>query len=262
MPDLLVKQGLERYARGDAEGAVRLWLRVLAATPNHVQARIYLDGVRRASPDMVTRLEHEPVLADAPVVSPPKSAAGQSTATQPPIDGPWAGDATFGPALIVTSERAGLKLVRTPVVAAPEPSSGQLKGTEVATQERRLTECLDLHDFSGALQLAEAILRVAPAHSRAMAVRDECRKNLQAMYLSHLPDIKAVPQVKLEADEIIWLGLDHRAGFVLSQVDGVSNFEEIIEVSGMDQLECLKILAQLTDVGVIGAASAPTLAVH
>jgi CRP-like cAMP-binding protein len=61
----------------------------------------------------------------------------------------------------------------------------------------------------------------------------------------------AHPRVVLKDDEIIWLNLDHRAGFVLAQIDGSVSFEDLFEVCGMSRLDTARILAQLVEEGVI-----------
>ena len=45
--------------------------------------------------------------------------------------------------------------------------------------------------------------------------------------------------------------LDHRAGFVLSQVDGFLSFEDICDLSGMSRLQTLRTLALLLDREII-----------
>jgi len=45
--------------------------------------------------------------------------------------------------------------------------------------------------------------------------------------------------------------MDHRAGFVLSLVDGVSGVEAILDVCGMPRAEGLRILQELIDIGAI-----------
>jgi hypothetical protein len=60
-----------------------------------------------------------------------------------------------------------------------------------------------------------------------------------------------VPFVARDAREIPTLALDHRAGFVLSQIDGVSTIEMLIDVCGMDRLELLRILGGLVEQGVV-----------
>jgi hypothetical protein len=52
-------------------------------------------------------------------------------------------------------------------------------------------------------------------------------------------------------EQLRWLSIDHRAGFLLSHVDGVSSLEMILDVSGMPLLDALKILAELQQQRVI-----------
>jgi hypothetical protein len=49
----------------------------------------------------------------------------------------------------------------------------------------------------------------------------------------------------------VWLNLDHRAGFVLSQIDGEVNYEDLFSVSGMSRVDTARILSQLLRDGVI-----------
>jgi len=69
---------------------------------------------------------------------------------------------------------------------------------------------------------------------------------------SKVGDVKRKPMVLLAPDQLVWQDLDHRAGFILSQVDGASSFEDIIIISSMDRLEAMRILAHLIQDGVIG----------
>ncbi len=59
------------------------------------------------------------------------------------------------------------------------------------------------------------------------------------------------PRVCLAPDEIVWLNLDHRAGFVLAQIDGEVSYEDIFALSGMSRLDTSRILAQLVEEKVI-----------
>jgi hypothetical protein len=47
------------------------------------------------------------------------------------------------------------------------------------------------------------------------------------------------------------LSLDHRAGFLLSLVDGISTVEEILDMSGMTRLEALRLMYTLTQQNVV-----------
>src|SRR4051794_6051992 len=57
--------------------------------------------------------------------------------------------------------------------------------------------------------------------------------------------LMAVPSLALSAAELARLQLDHRAGFILSHVDGMSDVETILDVSAMPSAEALKILSEL-----------------
>ncbi len=55
----------------------------------------------------------------------------------------------------------------------------------------------------------------------------------------------AVPTLAISRAELSRLTLDHRSGFVLSHVDGVSDVETILDVSAMPNDEALCILGEL-----------------
>jgi hypothetical protein len=57
--------------------------------------------------------------------------------------------------------------------------------------------------------------------------------------------------VMVPREQLRWLSIDHRAGFLLSHVDGVSSLEMILDVSGMPTLDALKILCELAQQRVI-----------
>lgn len=70
--------------------------------------------------------------------------------------------------------------------------------------------------------------------------------------LSELPPTRptpvvmlAVPTLAMSRGELARLTLDHRAGFILSHVDGVSDVETILDVSAMPNDEALGILGEL-----------------
>src|SRR5664280_92260 len=102
-------------------------------------------------------------------------------------------------------------------------------------------------DFSGALEIAEILLSVDPSDLEAQRYATSCRDVLTQMYLSRLGGFDQVISVVLPAEELRWLNLDHRAGFLLSLVDGVSTIEELLDISGMSRLDALRIFATLRE---------------
>jgi hypothetical protein len=57
--------------------------------------------------------------------------------------------------------------------------------------------------------------------------------------------------VRLDAETLKRLPLDHRAGFLLSLMDGTLDLETVVEVSGMPRDEVLRIVRDLYDSGVV-----------
>jgi hypothetical protein len=137
---------------------------------------------------------------------------------------------------------------QNPVVASfslspPSPSNAP---EVLAMKDRYATG-----DFSGALIVAEGILAENPRHEEALRCQTRCTDVLSQMYLARLGSLAQVVRVALSGDQIRWLSLDHRAGFLLSLVDGQSSIETLLDISGMPRLEALRILFGLLDQRVI-----------
>ena len=116
---------------------------------------------------------------------------------------------------------------------------------------REMQERFSLGDYSGALVIAEALLEEEPGNAEAARFADSCRSVLEQMYTARLGPLDRVPFVAVPREQLRWLSLDHRAGFVLSHVDGLSSLEEIVDVSGMASLDTLRILFELVQQRVI-----------
>jgi hypothetical protein len=150
-------------------------------------------------------------------------------------------------------------------VPAPEPrakparskASGQAHrittkpGVAAVDQEREMRDRFSLGDYTGALSVAEAILETNPQNAEAMAFAENCRSVLRQMYTARLGPLDRVPMVMVPPDQLRWLSIDHKAGFLLSHVDGVSSLEMILDVSGMPTLDALRILCELAQQRII-----------
>ena len=109
----------------------------------------------------------------------------------------------------------------------------------------------DVGDFTGALELANSILEEQPEHVDAQLYADHCKDTLKQMYISNLGGLRKVPQLAVSPEQLRWLALDHRAGFLLSQLDGRSTFEELLDVCGMPPFDAIRLLVQLLQQNVI-----------
>ena len=109
-----------------------------------------------------------------------------------------------------------------------------------------------LHDFAGALKALESIPNDAPEVEEARNLIASSRQQMLQMYESKIGDFERIPRVLISNEEVIWLNLDHRAGFILSQIDGSVSYEDIISLSGMPRLDTVRILSELLGDRVIG----------
>ena len=146
---------------------------------------------------------------------------------------------------------AGMDLVASDEPKHPEGAGPGRSKLEVAALLRGAKDLLELDDHSGALALVLKAAAVAPEDAEVLRLRERCERTLQHMYESKLGPLEAKPRVLLKDDEIIWLNLDHRAGFVLAQIDGTVSWDDLFALSGMSRLDTARILSQLLDEGVI-----------
>jgi hypothetical protein len=112
-------------------------------------------------------------------------------------------------------------------------------------------ELFALGDFSGSLEMLEKILKVDPSHEQARRYLKENESTLIAMYESKLGSRDCVPRLGINPEEVMWLNLDHRAGFLLAQIDGAVTYEDLFALSGLPRLDTARILATLLQEGVI-----------
>jgi tetratricopeptide (TPR) repeat protein len=200
--------------------------------------------------------------ASAPPAAPrPKSSAplsledegNEEYAPAPWEDGPAAVativlDSSGGMDLDAIEEKSGLRPLVPESRAKPMPKEQQ---REVATLMQAARELHALGDFSGSLELIEKILQSAPDHEEAREFLAQNESTLFAMYESKLQPLTNVPRLAIKPEEVMWLNLDHRAGFLLAQIDGMVDYESLFALSGLPRLDTARILASLLAEGVI-----------
>ncbi len=181
-----------------------------------------------------------------PVAQPPRplaSPAGPAAPAAPaaPVTAPAPPAAQAAIATETSASRAATRHAAPPDKPADKP----------ADPARDMRDRFALGDYTGALESAEAILAEGGADQEALDMAQNCRDNLEQMYKAKLGALDRVPIVMVPSGELRWLSIDHRAGFVLSNIDGVSSLEMIIDVSGMPPLDALRILCELAQQRII-----------
>lgn len=234
----LLDQGVKAYTRGDSAAAERIWLEALEIDPQNERVRAYLRQVRGERPGAAAPA--------APAAPPPAFAPS-----------PWDAGPTSAPTVVV-DEGSGIDLGAVdeksdihPLVADDRPPARPPPAGDVATWMEGARELFALGDFSGSLEMIERILRVDPTHAEARAYLRQNESTLVAMYESKLGSLGTRPRLSIHPEEVMWLNLDHRAGFLLAQIDGVVSYEDLFALSGLPRLDTARILASLVAEGVI-----------
>lgn len=268
--DRLLAEGLEHYLNGRLRDAAAAWQDVLRFEPANVRAREYLrsalsaHGPRQgeltpgprgfaplAGPE---RGEATPPLKrrDAPPSVPTRRLELATAGVAVPQLSGWDAGPSAAPSVTVEPEGVDLDLVehdegsRPARAGAPDPESD-----EVANLLRGARELYALNDFSGVLELLELIREQDPNHSGVERMREDCIETLTHMFESQIGALAGVPGLAVNPDEIIWLNLDHRAGFVLAQIDGGVSYDDLYAICGMSRLDTARILAQLLQEKVV-----------
>jgi hypothetical protein len=164
----------------------------------------------------------------------------------PPDSGSEPGASNKSPSSI---EAAVLRAIKT---SSPPPEISQ-RTIEDPIAEMR--ERASLGDYTGALEMAELILAADPGNLEAAECAENCRCVLESMYAARLGPFDGVPVVAVPQTQMQWLSIDHRAGFILSLIDGLSTLEMIIDVSGMQKLDALRILHALVQQRIVAFKS-------
>jgi hypothetical protein len=201
----------------------------------------------------------------------PPAGAATSMAVTPPVPGPASGEARGEPASNARSPGgrfpSALWMVDSLASSVPppapdasthaalhppaSPSAPAITEITVDDPAAEMRERASLGDYTGALEMAELLLAADPGHPEATECMASCHAILEKMYSAKLGPLDRAPIVVVPRAQLRWLSIDHRAGFILSLIDGTSPIEMIIDVSGMPKLDALRILHELVQQRIV-----------
>jgi hypothetical protein len=141
------------------------------------------------------------------------------------------------------------------------PQTSQTPAEDQATTSRiRAAEFVDRcrsafgrGNLEQAVAAAEAALREednAPPPGIAEVI-EPARNLFERVFEQFIGPTQAIPMPAMSPEALSDQDLDHRAGFILSRIDGVMTIEEMMDVAGMPRFEALRVLASLLRVKAI-----------
>ncbi len=253
----LVDRGIKLYMGGRNREAREVFQLALELDPGNEKARAYLAHIHAGAQAAAVPAVRQPATPPAP--GRPGEGASPERLADEYAPSPW-DDGPSAPATIeLDSTSGGLDLdavaeksdLRPLVPEGARPPAAAAPKTDIEVWLSAAKELFSLGDFSGSLELIEKILQLDPDHGEA---RDYLRQNeatLVSMYESKLGPLTEIPRLAIKPEEVMWLNLDHRAGFLLAQIDGTVDYESLFALSGLPRLDTARILANLIADGVI-----------
>src|SRR6266480_2786488 len=283
----LLLEGLDHYRKGRMLDAVKAWEEAYLLEPTNLRAREFLrsalerihavmaPGGRATAPNgsaphpwlpsqpaaaastapgaaPTPRQAAKPAAPDPkakkakPAAAPAKRAPSAANPPAPPKS-PW----DDGPSLAIPQPETGDSGGGAWSIHAETVPSATVSDDETDVWMRGARELVALNDFSGALELLNKVLERKPNDKDALQLYDVCEQNLTLMYESKIGAMDARPRTAIPPDEIIWLNLDPRAGFVLAQIDGEVSFDDLYAICGLKRLDTARILCELLEQGVV-----------
>jgi hypothetical protein len=188
--------------------------------------------------------------ADAPVAEEPAGPPPRMTPQPRPAGGLRLGKGRAAPVRAATPAAPAASVASSLVeleVSEPAPMSA-------VDRVREMLSLFDANNYSSALVLAESVLVSDPGNEAARRCAESCRESLGQKYLGRLGGRTGIPRVIMPPEEMRWLSLDHRAGFLLSSIDGSMSVDEVLDVCSMPELDALRIMFDLREQGVIEIA--------
>jgi hypothetical protein len=167
---------------------------------------------------------------------------------------------------VVASESRGLATKESGVQARTESQFPTLRPSEIrsplpsdpdeAAHDPRVAAMRELYaagDVEAALFIAATIDATPPGlvSRDAETVPPPSEDEAVTRELCLATTTRAIPRMLVPYEEVAVLPIDHRAGFLLAHIDGVTTLAEIYALCGMPEEEALTIVAQLLELRVI-----------
>ena len=115
----------------------------------------------------------------------------------------------------------------------------------------KLAEKLEIRAYEEAQVLARNVLMTRPNDIVALTCMQECTAGLEALRVFSTSALDKVPSPSIGGPPIHDLRLDHRAGFILSLVDGVSPVSTILDMCPLARDEAIAVIYALVEDRII-----------
>ena len=128
----------------------------------------------------------------------------------------------------------------------------EMDGEPTIDRARRLYES---GEHEEALFLLKHLLDAVPLHPEGSALAADCRVALERECLDIIGSASAVLAPAVTAEELKRFTLDSVSAFLFSQLDGATDVETVLDVSGLPRLLALRHVRGLMQRGIVVGVS-------
>ncbi|MCP3985794.1 MAG: hypothetical protein GY723_15525 [bacterium] len=105
-----------------------------------------------------------------------------------------------------------------------------------------------------AYQLLTATQGAGESEPETLALVELLRTHLVDDVLMQVGSPSAMPVIEMDAEDLMKFNLPAGAGFLLSRIDGQTQVDDLVALSGMDPFETYHTLGRLLEAGIVGVA--------
>lgn len=111
-----------------------------------------------------------------------------------------------------------------------------------------VNDLLAEEDFLGAFDLLEHLIPQHPESNKIQILYKMCRQQVEQVYLEKFAGSENMyPVLTCSLQELLTLSgqLDHRAGFLASQMNGATSIEDLVNISGLEEFAVFRLIEKL-----------------
>jgi hypothetical protein len=130
------------------------------------------------------------------------------------------------------------------------PASGALSSddaTQAGHDLAAIRACFERGELRDVIDFGEALLDGHPEQEALRRYVAAAREGIVRGWVAQLGGMYRVPRLRTKPDALTSLKLQPEEAFVLSLIDGVATLEEIVDMSGMNELDALRDLKALAE---------------
>jgi hypothetical protein len=132
-------------------------------------------------------------------------------------------------------------------------------GSAIAPLRRKMHELFALGNYTDALVVAHNILEAVPDDVEAVGTCRRAVDALEKIFLSKISALEEPLEIRMTAEEAVWLNLTPLEAEVFAQIDGTTPLNDFLPAAAADRLDALRFLARMSEDGAIGVPGRQTM---